>query len=60
MKNGQHERKVLPVSEEWTLFTNKQQVESHSTSDNGGPQMMPGRDRDPSTWRTGLIATSNK
>jgi hypothetical protein len=36
--------KVLPVSEEWTLFSNKQQVESHkekrmdSTSDNGGPK----------------------
>ncbi len=36
--------KVIPASEEWTLFSNKQQVESQnekrmdSTSDYGGPQ----------------------
>ncbi len=43
-----------------------QQVESHQETKNRQHErdwqttMMPGRDRNPSTWRTGLIASSNK
>ncbi len=56
--------KVITASEEWTLFTNKQPVESQNGKRTDGrlrrTTMMPRRDRDPSTWRTGLIAPSNK
>jgi hypothetical protein len=56
------ERWILNAMEQmWKMFGVMPQRREITTKrrDTGLPQMMPGRVRDPSTWRTGQV-TSNK